>query len=103
STCPSSNLESVHCACAFVADRDVLDARRRRAAPHLSFKSLDRLAVSFDERLHAAVREISHPPAQILDRRGLTRKKAKADALHAATDEKTTSDEHSMSPIHAFT
>src|SRR5689334_2204733 len=90
----SPYFKSAHAARALVADRDVLDERGRRTASNLAFKPIDRLPVAFDQCLDAAVGQILHPAAQILRRRGFTRKEPEAHALHTAADHETTGCEH---------
>src|SRR5262245_41576094 len=76
---------------------DVLQARAAGAAMQFSLETVDRLALAFDERLHAAVGPIHHPAAETFQPRRFLHEVPVADALHTPTHDESPGREHPAS------
>src|SRR5262245_24418607 len=92
--CSSNRKSRVARAGHVVGHLDMIDARGSRTVTDRALESFDRFRLAFSRCFDAAVWKIANPARQALAARRGVGEIPEAHALHAAADEKSSSDPH---------
>src|SRR5262249_36666196 len=75
-------------------DQHIVHTRASRALPDRALEAIDRFSLAFDDDFDATIVKVAHASAETFAQCGLACEVAEAHALHPASHDEATPDEH---------